>query len=204
MRCPACKQPITETTDACACGFSLPALDQFLGMVPVLGHGLNDLTATLSRGEGRGINRRMDELERRFPQLQFAVVLCSPPSPVPLNLYAFWLFNKSGLTSAVERGGKNRLVLLAIDPDDERLVTMIGYGLEPFIAEHRLTNALSIAGYTIPKHGLLAGIMGYLAHLELEMIEASRWLDQGFGIGQPSYVSLDQIADCERQAMTTY
>jgi uncharacterized membrane protein YgcG len=204
MRCPACQQPTTETATACVCGFSLGALDKLLGIPPALSDILSDPLNEFTRGERNRIEREVMRLERAFPQVQFAVVTCEVPENATLALYAFWLFNRGGISAAVERGSQNRLIMLALDPRRSEAVCMIGYGLEPFVGEARLISALHAA------HPLLAvdqwgkAVAAFLTELERQLIECAAELNSAYGIGSFEYQGLAHFLDSEESAAVVY
>jgi uncharacterized membrane protein YgcG len=111
----------------------------------VLKPDVTDMVREFSRSELRRLENLCARLGRRFPQVRFAIIACAPPATVTLELYAFWLFNRGGLASAVERGGANRVVLLMLQPEAQQAVAMIGYGLEPFVPQPMLGTALDAA-----------------------------------------------------------
>jgi len=193
MRCPACQQETFETADQCAqCGFSLPALEKLMGFAPNLKPDVTDMAGELTKKELNMVRRGIARLEHRFPQLRCAVVVSSTPPNITLPLHAFWLFNKGGLTSAVERGGANRLVLIVLDPEADKLACMIGYGLEPFVSEGRLIASLQAALPFLAADEPGAGIVACIAHLEVHLAEVAVSIDKAFGLGE-EYEGLEHL-----------
>ncbi len=204
MRCPACQEATFETASLCSqCGFSLPALEKLVGIAPTLKADVTDMAGELSGGETRGLRRCLARLERRFPQVRCAVVVSSPPPDIALALHAFWLFNKGGLVSAVERGGSNRLVLIVLDPEAQKLACMIGYGLEPFVSEGRLIACLQAALPFLASGQAGKGLEACVEQLEIHLAEVAGSLDKGFGIGQ-EYEGLEQLAETSNAAALAY
>lgn len=197
MRCPACQQATHETAAECACGFSLAALDRTLGMPPILKASVTDMVNELTGGEIRSITREIERLERRFPQMTFAVVVCTPPEGTTLALYLFWLCNHSGLGSAIERGGLSRHVMLGIDPFNGLAATMIGYGLEPFISEARLTAALNAAFAPWANDLMGKGIEAFFAALEVQLKEVATTANLSFGLSEIEFENTEQMAELE-------
>lgn len=193
MRCPACQQAAEENAAECACGFSLAALDKIMGIPPSLKSEVTDMVNELTGGEVRRITAEIHRLERRFPQANFAVVVCSPPEGATLATYLFWLFNRGGVGSAIERGGMSRLVMLGLDPVNGKAACMLGYGLEPFIAEARLTAALNAAFPSLATDQIGKGIEQFLSELERQMIEAASETQKAFGLGTTEFESVDQF-----------
>lgn len=148
MLCPSCQQRVFEQSPACpACGFTLAAADRVFGIPPQLKPGLSDLAAALRTSEEKRIAESMKQFAQEFPQVPLACVLMRIPREIPLPVYAFWLFNRSGLTSPMDTGGSCRLLFLLLDVEHHRAVSMVGYGLEPFVTRLALED---IARAAIP------------------------------------------------------
>lgn len=126
----------------------------------------------------------IDDVERRFPQVNIAVVLMEVPQQAPLVPYAFWIFNRSSLSSAVEKGGENRLVMLLIDTSSERAIAMVGYGLEPFIQEVHLQSCLQAAQQPLQRGRFAQAIESFARELDRQLIELWRLLPKQFGLGE--------------------
>lgn len=204
MHCPACNKPTFETAEVCECGFSLEALDRLCGMAPQLEDGVSDLTQEFRVRQIEGIHRVIERLERVFPQVRFAVVTCQPPPGIPLALYTFWLFNRGGLSSAVERAGMNRWVLLSLNTGAAGAAAMIGYGLEPFVAADQLAASLqAMRPYMASgEHG--RAVEAFLLAMEPQLVEAAADLDLAFGIGAFEYLGLAHFLDSEDEAAVAY
>lgn len=204
MRCPACQQESSETANSCLqCGFSLLALEKLMGFAPSLKPDVTDMAGILSKRELARVRAGITRLEHHFPQVRCAVVISSTPPNITLPLHAFWLFNKGGLTSAVERGGANRLVLLVIDPEAEKLACMIGYGLEPFVAEGRLIASLQAALPFLASEAPGEGIVACISQLEMHLAEVADGIGKAFGIGE-IYEGLEQILETGSAAALAY
>ena len=134
MRCPACRNEIHEGDAACtACGFTLAALDPHLGIPPQLTPPVVDMAQVLSSSARRTLVEATRRAEQHFPDIHAVVILADVPANLSPELYAFWLFNRTGLFSEVEKGGDNHGVLLLLDTQSARCAVMIGYGLEPLM-----------------------------------------------------------------------
>ena len=103
--CPSCQNPAIEGQTICiACGFSLADADRQLGIPPQLSAPVADKFEHLSMAEIRRIAALTDSIEKKFPQVHLGVVLDHVPADVSLSVYTFWLFNRAGISSSVERG----------------------------------------------------------------------------------------------------
>jgi len=186
---------VIENDAACRqCGFSLEVAERGFGIPPALRAPVADPEGILGRLEGRGVDRAIADLERRYPQITFAAVLLAVPEQAPLFPYAFWIFNRSQLSSAVERGGENRMVMLLIDLETNRGVAMLGYGLEPFIHEKHLQNCLNAALAPLNRGQYGRAIEGFVREFERQLQEICRLLPKQFGL-----VDEDRWVDATQQ-----
>ncbi len=182
MRCPSCQQPIAESTAACGhCGFSLSGLDKHLGIPPMLNAPLADQSGVLSNREKKSVRKAVQILEQRFPQITFAAVLSKLPPEISPSVYAFWLFNRASLFSAVEREGDNHGVLLLLDTEQTRAAAMIGYGLEPLVSEMILEVCLRPASRSLSNQDYGHAIEAFVRELEKQLIPLCEKLPTTFG-----------------------
>ena len=187
MRCPACRAPAIEIDAACRqCGFSLEVADRTFGIAPALHGPIADPTGALGTFAQRRAAHVITEVERRFPQLSIAAVLLEVPQQAPLVPYAFWIFNRGSLSSAVEKGGENRLVMLLIDITSDRAIAMVGYGLEPFIQEIHLQSCLQAAQQPLQRKRFAPAIESFARELERQLIELCTLVPRQFGLTEES------------------
>ncbi len=159
VRCPACFTPSAETDAACRqCGFTVEMADQAFGIPPILSPPLSDLARLL----------------------RVIVVVC-PPN-VPLPVYAFWLFNRGSLFSAVEKGGDNHGILLLIDPDRADAVLMPGYGLEPFVSANVFKACLDLTAPLLDAGRFAEAAAACFGEMERQMTQVCQSLPQVFGL----------------------
>lgn len=183
MRCPACQSAVFENDAACRqCGFTLEAADRAFGVPPQLQKPVTDPKRVLPMLGRRRVERAIAALERRYPQVEIAVLLLDVPKQAPVGVYAFWLFNRGQLSSAVEKGGENRLVMLLVDVEAERAAIMTGYGLEPFVQDNQLQMCLNRFSQQAERGGLADGIDGFLKELDVQFKTVLRQLPRQFGI----------------------
>ncbi len=193
VRCPACRTPAIENDAACRqCGFSLEVADRTFGIAPALQRPIADPAGILGVFAQKRAESVIDQVERRFPQISIAAVLMDVPQQAPLVPYAFWIFNRGRLSSAVEKGGENRLVMLLIDTNSDRAITMVGYGLEPFIQEMHLQSCLQAAQQPLQRRQFAQAIESFARELDRQLrelcglvprqfglVQAAQWLDVG-------------------------
>lgn len=130
--------------------------------------------------------RVIEQVERTLPQVGVAVVLMEVPQQVPLVPYAFWLFNRGQLSSAVEKGGENRLVMLLIDTSSDRAIAMVGYGLEPFIQEIHLQACLQAALQPLQRGRHSQAIESFARELERQLRDVCLMARRQFGLSEES------------------
>jgi uncharacterized membrane protein YgcG len=146
MQCPYCRTPLRETSSECpSCRLTLGRAKVLLGPVPRLTAGICDSTRLLGARGTRRVRNALERLRRRFPQVNPQIVMREFSGEQPFELQVFWLFNAGNFASEEEKGPANRAVLLAIDPPNTRAALMVGYGLEPFIADEALNHLLDLA-----------------------------------------------------------
>ncbi|WP_395736603.1 TPM domain-containing protein [Prosthecobacter sp.] len=176
-----------ETDAACRqCGFSLELADRTFGIAPALQGPIADTAGVLGPLAHRRALHVIEDVERRFPQLGVAVVLMDVPQQAPLVPYAFWLFNRGSLSSAVEKGGENRLVMLLVDTGSDQAITMVGYGLEPFLQEVPLQSCLQAAEQPLRRKRYAQAIESFARELDRQLVEMCRLLPKQFGLVEES------------------
>lgn len=125
--------------------------------------------------------RRMDRFERRFPQVRLQILCRNFPNDHPYPLYLFWIFNLGRICSEVEKGGSNRVILMAVDPNSSRSGIMPGYGLEPFLDKHELDELLTTAEESWSRDAWEDGFQSLIAGLERTLEQSIYQLVEIFG-----------------------
>lgn len=200
MRCPACQFPTLEDDAACRqCGFALEAVDRLFGIPPVLERPVTDLSRALAPREHSRVAAAVRAIEQRFPQISCAVVLSPVPDGVAAETWAFWLFNRGSLFSAVEKGGENHGILLFIDTVDHQASLTIGYGLEPFVAEDFLATCLSESAPALTKRRHASAILSVISKLETHLTDICENLPRQFGY-EVDDAWIDSSLDSESQS----
>lgn len=142
---------------------------------------LTDEGRLLSRSEVTRLRQVLREFEQRFPQLRISVVIRSPDQTYNRTAYLFWMFNRGGLHSAVEKAGNNRHVLVWLDPEVRGLSAMIGYGLEPLVSEEMLTNAIAAAGPRVDAWRPVQAVGAFCQALGSSLADTAESFDRVFG-----------------------
>lgn len=146
MQCPYCRTPLSETSEECSyCNLSLQSANALLGPVPRLTPGLNDTLCALDKKSRHKITKTLAKLSRRFPQVRMHVVTFDFDQKYSISTHLFWLFNQGIFCASDRKGGKNHTILLGLDTLQLRVGIIVGYGLEPFLAQKSLDQVLEKA-----------------------------------------------------------
>lgn len=181
--CPACQNPAIEGLTVCiACGFSIAEADRKMGIPPQLSAPVADIYHYLTAAEVRRIATLTQAIEKRFPQIHLAVVIDHVPADVTLSVYTFWLFNRAGISSSVERGADNHLVLLVLDASERSpkgAACMIGYGLEPFLSQRELNRCLDVIAADVATYQHGKASLNFFSALQTVLQEACLRANEG-------------------------
>lgn len=158
--------------------------DRTFGIAPALQRPIADVAGVMGSFAQKRSAHVITQVERQFPQLAIAAVLADVPQQAPLVPYAFWIFNRGQLSSAVEKGGENRLVMLLIDTNADRAIAMVGYGLEPFIQEVHLQSCLQAAQQPLQRGRHAQAVESFARELGRQLQELCRLVPKQFGLAQ--------------------
>lgn len=147
IECPYCRTALTETSTACpSCCLDLSRAQALMGPAPRLSHrGVTDHAECLTPGEERRLARQVRTFQDRFPQSRLALVFQRFSEEFPLGTQLFWLFNTCGLSRPDHKWGRNRDILVGIDPHRRMAGLTVGYGLEPFLGQQALDHIMKLA-----------------------------------------------------------
>lgn len=184
MQCPYCRTPLTEATAACPnCNLDLERAKAVLGPLPLLSSsGFTILSGTIDPNGEKPIYHRMRAFRQRFPQCGINVLICQFPEGFPPATYLFWLFNCGGFSGADQIRGRNRDILLGVDPDQETAGLIVGYGLEPFLGQEALDQVLADAVPLLRAGNHCAGIVEIIDGLDRLMEDTCRELPATLGL----------------------
>ncbi len=125
-----------------------------------------DTTLSLSKSDHFRLQRRIQDMQLRFPQLVMQVVIHHFPAEHPFAMYVFWLFNAASFAGSQARGKDNHALLLALDPGRGEAALMPGYGLEPLLESDALAQILDQAAPAWSTRNWTEGILGVLDGLD--------------------------------------
>ena len=191
MDCPYCHHPLAESAAVCpSCGFHGEALRQWLGEIPRLQPGLNDLAGVLDRRQGARIESARRHFQHRFPQCDFHFVLGVFDPKVSLPVMAFALFNFGKVSTPNRQGGLNRDLLLVTDIGALRSHLAVGYGLEPFVPQARLVEVLEAASPSLRARDAAAAVEIVLGKWGALLAELMEGLRRQFGLARAGEISV--------------
>jgi len=147
MRCPFCQSSLKPASPECPeCRLTFPRTGALLGAMPRLSPVVADTCNLLKPRDSKRIKRKVDGMQRRFPQLVMQVVMHRFPQDHPFATHVFWLFNAGAFAGEGCRGKRNRALLLAVDPARGEGAMIPGYGLEFLLRTEALDHLLELAG----------------------------------------------------------
>lgn len=181
MKCPSCGVSFSIPPPECPyCGLTVAQLNRKFGLVPYYSRYVSDRSERLSRRELEKLREYLRLFERRFPQVVFCVLLINLGPHVSISEYAFWLANRARFSGAAAIGPKNFELLLIIDPLGGAAAMIAGYGLETYLTEQDLQEALDSASVALRASELSLGIreiteftMGRLREIALRLEETA-------------------------------
>ena len=192
MRCPYCRTALEENSAECpSCKLTLSRATALLGPVPRFVIGLGEALRVLDKKDLKKLGVRVDEMQRRFPQVKMHIIVRDFPTNHPFDLFLFWIFNHAGLSEEAHKGGENRDVLLVVDPSQARCGLIVGYGLEPLLREETLDHLLELAEPAFREQRWLDGFMTIVDGLD-QLLESAA-IDVAEAIGVPTQQSATPV-----------
>lgn len=183
MQCPYCQAVLSETTEECpSCQLSLTSANALLGPAPRLYKGLNDTIGLLGNSGSKKIQSSLTNLTRKFPQVDMHVVVRDFDPQFPVSTHLFWLFNQGDLVADDRKGGKNRTILLSLDPRQGRIGLMVGYGLEPFLPRKALDHVLEKAQPSLDAADYTKAVIVVIESLDDLMSGVCEGLEETLGV----------------------
>lgn len=151
--------------------------------MPRIGPGISDLAHALPKGDEKKIAKAISRLTWTFPQISVHVLLHLFPAEHPFELHVFWIFNGGGLSPESRKGGENRAILLALDPEQGKSALMVGYGLEPYLGDEALDHLLELSEPAWKAGEWTRGIVELIGGLDRLLESAALEVANGFGLG---------------------
>ncbi|MDP9254348.1 MAG: TPM domain-containing protein [Verrucomicrobiota bacterium] len=175
MKCPGCATPLATPAPQCPnCKFTLRRLDAKFGAVPLHSRYLTDRSDRLPASKIAKVRESLQLFERKFPQSLFSVFVIELPPHATVNEYAFWLANRARFSSIEAVGAENFDLLLVVDPAANAAAFTVGYGLEKYVSEDDLDDALMAAFSDFQSGNLAGGIRTCIEWTTRRMRDISR------------------------------
>lgn len=146
-----------------------------MGPVPRLkATGVTDFTDKLSKGECRRIEKSLSQFHRHFPQIKVQIIISPLRRDFPTPVTLFWLFNLGGFCAEDKKLGKNRDILIAVDPQESQVSLTTGYGLEPFLSNDALDGFLKDSALFFQTGDVASGLGKLLDSISKHLAELSK------------------------------
>lgn len=159
--CPSCQYVLDDSAAKCPkCGFSgQVAVEKFPFPAPPLASVL-DPNGYLSKEETTSVKKKVQKLEKRFPQLRFLNCLVPLGDEIDLREFGFWLFNAGQMKEGDE--AKFFAILFLIDPKGKAVSVSTGYGLDPLVMDTEWVSACEPSRDLFYREKYGAGIESFL------------------------------------------
>ncbi len=176
----------------------MTAADAAFGAPPFLEHPVTDPADLLGRSGRAQFAQAAAEFRKRFQQSSVTLLLMPKPANVPARPWLFWVFNRGGLHSVMEKGGACRRFLLWIDPDSRCLAAICGYGLEPLLSAEHLRDCLQAAGDHAAAGQISRAALSFIRELDLRLTRLHLMLPRTFGWADARvWCSLDETDELD-------
>jgi uncharacterized membrane protein YgcG len=147
MKCPSCNTTFGTPAAQCPqCRLTLRRLDIKFGALPRRSRYFTDRTGRLHLSAIREMRGMLRLFMRKFPQCHLSVLIVDRVINGTIGEYVFWLANRGRYSSLESVGAENFDLLLGIDAEAGAAALVVGYGLENYLSEQDLRDALTEAG----------------------------------------------------------
>ncbi|MDP0492451.1 MAG: hypothetical protein Q7Q71_15500 [Verrucomicrobiota bacterium JB023] len=135
---------------------------------------LSDAAGVLRAKERKQVRLAMNEFERRFPQLFFAIYVGAFEEVSHLRQFGFWLLNRGAFVDVEVSRPNEYGVLLTIDVAGKAAGLTYGYSLAPFLDEDVTFTALTMGHPFLIQGQYLRAIEAVMKRLERTLKSRSR------------------------------
>ncbi len=144
MKCPSCSGLLPTPEPRCpTCGLTLQKLDLKFGLVPRHSRFLSDRSGKLEIAQMDELREELRLFELKFPQVLFSVFVTDLPPGSSVREYGFWLANRARFSTIQKSPGDNFDLLLVIDLAGNSASLTASYGLERYVSDGDLEDALA-------------------------------------------------------------
>ncbi len=145
-----------------------------------------DTTGQLKKSTLRKVNKEIQRIQKRYPQLTIQVVMHRFIAEHPFSMHAFWLFNAGAFAGELKRGKDNHALLILIDPYRQESAIVPGYGLEPLLQPQALDHLLEMSSPAFQSAKWELGLEVILDGLE-QLLESVTIVDEASRLGEGEY-----------------
>lgn len=161
MYCPHCATPVSIDTNSCQqCGFNAGHLHRTIGSQWVRLQRVTDAAQCLRLEDHRKMEIQLNDFERNFPQLFFAVYLGVLPISLSVSELGFWLLNHGAFETPSLTRRNDFGLLVVIDPASRHVSLTTGYALESLFQHDRVLKMLRAAAKELSQGAFAAAIAG--------------------------------------------
>lgn len=173
LTCPSCHGILVEAAVECPrCGYDgRAAVARFPFEAPLLERWI-DPRGFVGEREQRKVNKALDRLTERFPQVRVCFCLVELARETDLREFGFWMLNASPVPDAEEAKRRPWTVLLLLDEANVRASVTAGYAVEPFLSDEDLVAVLFRSRRAFLGRDFETGLVGFVEGL-------SKVLDDG-------------------------
>lgn len=142
--CPSCLLRLPETADWCpGCQFTgADTIAMFPLPLPPLQMVFDaaDLWTTAEIGK---MKKRLDRMQRRFPQIHWSIYSVDAGDVPNLRLFGFWLLNASPLAEGETEELRSWTILVIFNGASGKVALVPGYAAEPWVSDDQWQRALA-------------------------------------------------------------
>lgn len=156
-----------------------------MGPMPIIVGGISDAPKILKSRDLTRVNNARQHFQRQFPQSRMNIVIRIFTQDVPFSAVLFWVFNTAGLSEEAARRGKNRDILIVVDPKRLEAGLMLGYGLEPFVPQKALDHLVDRAAPLLGVQEYAQALCNLIDGLSQLLSTISQDISQNLGLLEP-------------------
>ena len=178
MKCPSCQISFSEPVPQCPkCKLTLRRLDARFGALPRHSRFVTDRSGTVPVRAIKELRALLDLYRRKFPQSLFSVFVVGRVENGSIAEYVFWLANRARFSALEAVAGENFDVLLGLDLAAREAALQVGYGLENYLSERDLKNALAQASSALHAGDFARGIRDCVSFMMDRMREVAKEIE---------------------------
>lgn len=172
--CPSCLQRFKEADDQCQrCGFDAYRVVQQFPYTPPVMERFMDNACIADEKLVNDINRVVDKIIGRFPQLGLYFCTVELDDPVSLPEFGFWMMNACQLQDGQEEKDRAWSILLLLDVKRGLVSLTPGYAIEAFMEDSRWEDALRSVSASLAAGDYRSALLDYLDRVDALLRESA-------------------------------